>query len=82
MTRLPILHPEAEVTHTGILDMQVCVPWAWVDGEVEAFAERKNPCGTTHGWQIRKDGNPRLDGDPERVDCASRPGFAHVMLEC
>ena len=55
----------AEVTRRGALDMQVCVPADWTDAQVIAFAEQSNPCGTRGGWQIRKEGDPDLSGDPE-----------------
>lgn len=72
---------KAEVTKTGALDMQVCVPADWTDQEITAFANANNPCGTTHGWQIRKEGSEHLAGDPERQPCASRTDFVHVMLD-
>ncbi len=71
----------AEMTRAGALDCQVCVPADWDDTAVKQFAENVNPCGTEHGWQIRKEGDEALDGDPERVPCQSRPGFVHVMLD-
>jgi hypothetical protein len=70
-----------EVTKTGALDMQVCVPADWTDEQIKDFADRENLCGTTHGWAIRREGDPFLMGCPERVHCASRPGFVHVMLD-
>ena len=72
---------KAEITKTGIFDMQVCVPSDWTDDQVEEFAQT-NPCGTTHGWQIRKQGSELLNGDKERVNCADRSGHVHVMLDC
>lgn len=71
----------AEVTGRGVFDMQVCVPECWNNAEAVAFAERENRCGTSNGWTIRKQGNPRLDGADERVVCASRAGHVHIMLE-
>jgi hypothetical protein len=70
-----------EVTRLGVLDLQVCVPHTWDDDKIIGFAEREYPCGTSCGWFIRKEGNKRLDGHPERVECASRDGYVHVMLE-
>lgn len=70
-----------EVTKVGALDMQVCVPEGWTDAEVETFANYKNLCGTTHGWQIRRQGDEALLGADERVKCSSRQGFVHVMLD-
>jgi hypothetical protein len=71
----------AEVTKRGALDMQVCVPADWNDEQVVAFANGANPCGTTLGWAIRRKGSEWLGGDSERVSCALRPGFVHVMLD-
>ena len=69
-----------EVTRTGCLDMQVCVPKEYTDDQVKAFANGKNPCGTDLGWFITKEGNKHLAGDPERRPCAARPGCVHIML--
>lgn len=69
------------VTRRGILDCQVCVPSTYTDSEVIAFAETANPCGTTNGWFIRHEGDPLLNGAPERQPCAEREGFVHVMLD-
>lgn len=71
----------AEVTRRGGLDMQVCVPSDWRDSQVVEFAERENPCGTTNGWVIRREGDAALAGKPERVNCASRAGHVHIMLD-
>lgn len=70
-----------EVTRTGGLSMQVCIPEGWGDEALLAFAERENPCGTTNGWFIRKEGDELLAGKPERNPCAARSGFVHVMLD-
>ena len=69
------------VTRIGLLDMQVCIPTDWSDEQIAAFAELGQPCGTTHGWQIRRQGDKALSGDDERVPCGERPGFVHVMLD-
>ena len=74
-----------EVTKTSALSMQVCVPEEWTDDQVTAFANERNPAGTTLGWGIRRAGDPALGGDPERVSCSgadSRSGYVHVMLDC
>ena len=71
----------AEVTKTGVLDMQVCVPADWTDEQVKTFADSANMCGTQHGWHIRKAGDQALAGDPERQPCALREGHVHVMLD-
>lgn len=70
----------AEVTRTGALDMQVCIPSDWSDEEVKAFADRANPCGTTGGWFVRKD-EKLLAGAPYRNLCSQRTGFVHVSLD-
>jgi hypothetical protein len=71
----------AAVTRRGALDCQVCVPASWSDDEALAFAAAENPCGTENGWFIRREGDPALHGAPERVCCAARPGFVHLMLD-
>jgi hypothetical protein len=73
---------KAEVTKTGMLDMQVCVPNDWTDDEIKAFADRENLAGTETGWHIRREGSKYLNGAKERVDCTGRVGFVHVMLDC
>lgn len=72
---------EPEVTQTGFLDMQVCVPVSWTDEEVSSFAERENPAGTKGGWAVRKEGSEYLAGASERTKCKDRPGFVHIMLD-
>lgn len=72
---------QAAVTLRRFLAMQVCVPARWSDHQVIAFAERSNPSGTTSGWQIRRQGDPALAGDPERAACDHRAGFVHIMLD-
>ncbi len=69
------------VTKVGLLDLQVCVPSDYTDEEIIAFAESCNPCGTTNGWQIRRQGDRLLAGDDERVVCSDYTGFVHVMLD-
>ena len=71
----------AEVTKIGCLDMQVCVPDDWTDDQVRDFAAGENPCGTTGGWFIRREGDKALNGDPERRPCAERANHVHVMLD-
>lgn len=66
------------VTRYGALGMQVCVPETWTDEQVTTFAESAIPCGTTNGWQIRK---TPLPGDLERVPCAERPRYVHIVLD-
>lgn len=72
---------QAQVTKRGAMDMQVCVPADWSDEQVKEFADRENLCGTEHGWQIRRAGDPALAGCAERVQCQDDPNFAHIMLD-
>lgn len=74
--------PKPEVTRNGILSMQVCVPAGWTDEQVEHFANKENPAGTSGGWGIRKEGDKWLSGCPERVQCEQRAGCVHIMLDC
>lgn len=71
----------AEVTWGGLIDMQVCVPEEWTDAQIKSFAEHANPCGTSCGWQIRREGDLALAGAKERVKCNKRPNHVHVMLD-
>lgn len=70
-----------ETTRLGIFDMQVCVPDDFTNQQVIDFAESDHPCGTTHGWSIRKEGDEALSGSPERAKCLEREGCVHVMLD-
>lgn len=65
----------------GFMDLQVCVPADFTEAQVREFAESAAPCGTDQGWQIRRDGDPALNGDPERQPCGSRTGRVHVVLD-
>ena len=69
------------VTRRAMLSIQVCVPAGWSDAQVIEFTELDSPCGTTNGWQVRKQGDKALQGADERVPCAEREGFVHVMLD-
>lgn len=70
------------VSRAGLLSMQVCVPREWTDDQVTRFANKENPTGIDCGWVIRKEGDPLLDGSPERVQCAECASNVHIMLDC
>lgn len=72
---------DAELIRAGLADMQLCVPSCWTDAEIEACANRLNPAGTRHGWQIRTDPE-RLAGCPVRNPCANGGNKVHVTLDC
>ena len=72
---------KAEIVRRSFLSMQVCVPWDWSDAQVLDFVEEEEPSGTIGGWRIRREGDEALSGDPERVQCATRSGCAHIMLD-
>jgi hypothetical protein len=57
------------------------VPSEWNDEQVKEYADSQNPCGTSNGWQIRREGDEALAGAPERVRCTGRAGFVHIMLD-
>lgn len=67
---------EPTVTQSKPLGMQVCVPGAWTDADVEAFANRRIIAGTEQGWKV----NEGLG----RVTCERRGdrGFVHIVLDC
>lgn len=74
--------PQPQVTWIGALDMQVCVPSDYTDEQIKDFANDANLCGTQNGWQIRREGDEALLGDPERQPCkGNRTGCVHVMLD-
>lgn len=73
---------EPEVTMLGLFDMQVCVPKDWTDEQVCKFAEKANTCGTTGGWQIRREDGIGVHKDfKQRVTCADNDEKVHVMLD-
>lgn len=72
---------DPQVTYSGMFDMQVCVPKSFSNKEVLEFASKANPCGTTSGWSIRKQGSADLQGKDERVECQGRKGYVHIMLD-
>lgn len=76
-----ILDDLPQATIKGLLSMQVCVPTDWTDDQVLKFAEKEYPCGTICGWVIRRQGDELLSGADERVKCAGRDGFVHIMLD-
>ena len=70
-----------EVTQRHLLSMQICVPKEWTDEQALAFAEYENPCGTSGGWGIRREGDYRHQGYPERNPCEERTGYVHIMFD-
>ncbi len=70
-----------QVTKLSMLAIQVCVSEHWTDYQATVFAESEYPCGTEHGWQIRKQGDVSLAGADERVACRGRHGYVHIMLD-
>lgn len=70
-----------QVTRSSLFSMQVCVPKSYSDEQAREFAERENPCGTEHGWQIRRQGSESLSGCDERTQCVERHDYVHIMLD-
>lgn len=66
---------EATVMQVGIFSMSICVPAEWTDDEAIMFA-RREPCGTSGGWQLREDAKPA-----KRVPCKGRAGFVHMIFD-
>jgi len=62
----------------GMFEMAVCVPGLFTDEQVEEFANREQPCGTSYGWKVRK-GDSEEGGD-ERVQCHDHPDNSHIIL--
>jgi len=71
---------EAMVTQVGLLSMQVCVPKGWSNEEISRFARMAVPCGTSNGWQMRKQ-EEYATPDQERVPCSERTNFVHVLFD-
>ena len=71
-----------ETTRRALTSLQVCVPQDYTDEQVIEFANADNPTGLDRGWAIRREGDPLLVGDPERMPCESRAGCVHIMLDC
>jgi len=71
----------AQFVRCSVFSVQVCVPRDWTDAQITEFADQYHPCGTEHGWCIRREGDPTLNGDPERVTCSKRDGVVHVMMD-
>lgn len=82
MSEETIQSTNPQATYFGVLDMQICVPQDWTDEEAEFYANQINPSGLDHGWKIRREGDKRLGGSPERCPCAQREGMIHIMLDC
>lgn len=70
------------VTWVGLCDMQVCVPAEYSASQAEAFANAENPTGISSPWRMKHDGDETLRDCGERVQCAERDGFVHIMLSC
>lgn len=71
---------EAKVIQCSELSIKVRVPAFWFDKRVIEFVNHKNPCGTKHGWIIRRTGDPALHGDPERKSCKEYVGMVYIIL--
>lgn len=68
-----------EIVRWSLLSLQVCVPEEYTDEAVTEFANKNQPTGLDHDWQIKTDyENPANI----RVPCESRRGCVHVVLTC
>ncbi len=76
-----MIERKPSVVRQTILSMQVCCPKEWTDEQVKEFAEKENPCGTTGGWGIRREGDELLQGAPERAKCEVLADYVHIMLD-
>jgi hypothetical protein len=52
------------------------------DDDIEQFANCRNPTGIRSKWQLCKDGDSTLGGDPSRVPCEEREEHVHRVLSC
>jgi hypothetical protein len=71
-----------EVVRTALCTMQVCVPEAFTNAQVEQFANSNSPTGIATPWVVVAQGEPPLNGDNERVPCEKREGCCHLLLVC
>ena len=69
------------ITRRGVFDCQVCVPKTYSDGQAMKFISDVNPCGTSGGWHMRKNGDELLRGDKERTPCEEREDYVHIMFD-
>jgi len=64
---------DPQVLREDLLWLAVCVPEDWTDAQIEDFANRAAPAGTSHGWVVHH-------AEGARVPCAERDGYVHVVL--
>jgi hypothetical protein len=69
-----------QIIRRGPLDLQLCVPTEWTDEEVREYANHAELCGTANGWQIVREGDKYLNGDPERVRCENLISHVHIRV--
>jgi hypothetical protein len=62
-------------------DLQLCVPAEWTDEQVREYANHAELCGTVNGWQIMREGNKLLNGNPERIECENLAAHVHIRVE-
>lgn len=62
------------------LAMRLCVPGNFTEEQIVEFAENKNPCGTSHGWELAKEGHLSLEGNKDRIMCAGDVDNVHVVV--
>ncbi len=70
---------EPTIIRAGFLTIQCCVPKEYTDEQVIEFVEKHNPCGTSGGWHVRKEGSKL--GYKERVECAKDSNNIHILLD-
>lgn len=71
-----------EINRASVFSLQACVPKTFTDEEATRFVNETHPAGTSQGWVMRHNGDPALNGSPERVQCAGRPDCVHIMFDC
>lgn len=68
--------PKPEVVRIGLVWIQVCVPEAFTDEQIEKFANTEAPTGIGSQWAIDRD--QKL----VRAKCDEREGCTHLVLKC
>lgn len=62
--------PMPMVIEAKMLELRVCVPKTWTDGQVEKYAQGRNPLVV---WKV---------GTRPRKPCGIDPGAYHITLDC
>lgn len=71
---------EATLLRIGVLGIEVCVPKNWTDEQVLEFVKADKMCVSKTGFEIVREGDKSLKGEPERRQCKIHKKNVHIML--